>query len=184
MIMTKKKDTAMHKIVLAFLKEEARIIRIRSKLIKVFFHTLLMLVLTILLQYTSFIRIDEIDFLKWAAILKHDVFKVDEKPWKNNIVFIDVSKDPAVADDEEYGPPDSTLKGAQRVITDRYKLNRLFSILNQHPNAYQYVICDVLFEKPGPGDELLKPQIEKLKHVICSAIWDQNKLVKPIYNVP
>ena len=68
--------------------------------------------------------------------------KGDEKPWAKNVVFIDITKDPALADDDEYGPPDSTMKGAQRVITDRVKLAKLFSILNAHPNEYKYVICD------------------------------------------
>ena len=168
---------------IAFLKNDFQLAGFKKRLFFVFFHTIFLLVLTILLQYTSFIREDEIDFLKSAAILKHDIFKIDRKPWSKNVVFIDVSKDPALADDDEYGPADSTLKGAQRVITDRVKLAKLFSILNKHPNEYRYVICDILFEKPGPGDDILKPQIEKLKNTILSAIWDKDKLVRPVFKV-
>lgn len=168
---------------IAFLKNDFLLAGFKKRLFLVFFHTIFLLVLTILLQYTSFIREDEIDFLKSAAILKHDIFKIDRKPWSKNVVFIDVSKDPALADDDEYGPADSTLKGAQRVITDRVKLAKLFSILNKHPNEYRYVICDILFEKPGPGDDILKPQIEKLKNTILSAIWDKDKLVRPVFKV-
>ncbi len=139
------------KAFIAFLKAEAKMTGYKKKLFIIFLHTIFLLILTILLQYISFIRYDEVDFLKSAAILKHDIFKVDEKPWSKNVVFIDISKDPAVADDDEYGPPDSTLKGAQRIITDRFKLAKFFSILNAHPNDYKYVICDILFEKPGSG---------------------------------
>jgi hypothetical protein len=172
------------KTFIAFLKAEAMMAGYKKKLFIIFLHTIFLLILTILLQYISFIRYDEVDFLKSAAILKHDIFKIDEKPWSKNVVFIDISKDPAVADDDEYGPPDSTLKGAQRVITDRFKLAKFFSILNAHPNDYKYVICDILFEKPGPGDSILKPQIESLKKIIISAIWDNDKLIKPIFKVP
>ncbi len=167
----------------AFLKKEAALTRFKTRLLIVFLHALLLLVFTILLQYTSFIRYDEINFLKWASIWKHDVFNSDKKPLAKNVVFLDVSKDLALADDNAYQQPDSTMKGAQRVITDRVKLAKLFSILNSHPNEYRYVICDVLFEKPGPGDSVLKPQIEKLKNVLTSAITDKGKLVKPIFNV-
>jgi len=176
--------TSWPKTFVAFLKNEANLSSYKTKLFIVFFHAIFLLILTILLQYTSFIRLDEVDFLKYAAILKHDIFKVDEKPWSKNVVFIDVSKDPAVADDEEYGPPDSSMKGSQRIITDRFKLAKLFSILNEHPNDYKYVICDILFEKPGPGDDVLRPQIEKLNRIIISAIWDNGKLIKPVFKVP
>jgi len=166
-----------------FFEREFRLRGYKRKLIIVFFHAVFLLILTIVLQYTSFIRLDEIDFLKSAAILKHSIFHIDEKPWSKNVVFLDVSKDPAIADDDEYGPPDSTLKGAQRVITDRFKLAKLFSILNAHPNDFKYVICDVLFDKPGPGDSVLKPQIEKLHKVVVSSIWENGKLDTPIFKV-
>jgi len=168
----------------ASLRKETKKPGYKKRVFLVFFHAIFLLILTIVLQYVSYIRLDEVDFLKSAAIIKHDIFHSDEKPWSKNVVFIDVSKDPSLADDDEFGPPDSTMKGAQRVITDRVKLAKLFSILNAHPNGYKYVICDVLFEKPGPGDSLLKPQIEKLKRIICSSIWENNKHIKPIYNVP
>jgi len=172
------------KTFITFLKNDAKIPGHKWKVFFVFLHSIFLLILTVVLQYISFIRYDEVDFLKSAAILKHDIFKVDEKPYAKNVVFLDVSKDPAVADDDEYGPPDSTMKGSQRVITDRFKLAKLFSILNSHPNEYKYVICDILFEKPGPGDSILRPQIEKLKNIIISAIWDKGKLIQPIFKVP
>jgi hypothetical protein len=166
-----------------FFLQESRIPGYKKKLFLVFFHTLFLLILTIALQYTSFIRLDEADFLKSAAIVKHSIFHVDPKPWSKNVVFLDVSKDLSLADDDEYGPPDSTMTGAKRVITDRVKLAKLFAILNSHPKDYKYVICDVLFDKPGPGDSLLKPQIEKLRNIVTSSIWENGKLVRPIFKV-
>ncbi len=165
------------------LRKEFRKPGYKKKVLYVFLHAFFLLILTVALQYVSYIRLDEVDFLKSAAIIKHDIFHVDQKPWAKNIVFIDVSKDPAIADDDEYGAPDSTMKGAQRIITDRVKLAKLFSILNAHTNDYKYVICDVLFDKPGPGDSLLKPQIEKMKHIIVSSVWENNRYIKPIYKV-
>jgi hypothetical protein len=167
-----------------FFREEAKSPHFLKKMFFVFLHTIFLLGLTVLLQYISFIRLDEVDFLKSAAVVKHDIFHSDEKPFGKDVVFLNVSKDVAIADDDEYGPPDSTMKGAQRVITDRVKLAKLFSILNQHPDEYKYVLCDVLFEKPGPGDELLKPQIEKLHRIVASAVWENGKAAKPIYNIP
>src|SRR5580692_6179941 len=96
------------KAFIAFLKNDAKIPGHKWKLFFVFLHSIFLLILTVLLQYISFIRYDEVDFLKSASILKHDIFKVDEKPYAKNVVFLDVSKDPAIADDDEYGPPDST----------------------------------------------------------------------------
>ena len=171
------------KAIKAFFQYDLKSPGFKIKFFLVFFHTILLLILTVVFQYLSFIRGDEVEFLKSAALLKHDIFKIDEKPFLKNVVFIDVAKDPALADDDEYGPPDSTLKGAQRIITDRFKLARLFSIINKHPDDYKYIICDILFEKPGPGDSLLKTQIQKLKKLIIAAIWDNGKLVKPIFNV-
>lgn len=168
---------------IALLKNDAKYPRYRAQLTLIFFHSIFLLILTIVLQYVSFIRSDEIDFLKGASVIKHDILRMDEKPFADQVVFIDVSKDPALADDDEYGPPDSTMKGAQRIITDRIKLSKLFSILNAHPSGYKYIICDILFEKPGPGDDVLKPQIEKLHNVIASAVWENDKLVRPIYKV-
>ena len=168
---------------LMFLKTKATLPGYRHKLIIVFLHTVFLLILTVLLQYTSFMRIDEVDFLKTGAIIKHDVLKIDRKPFFKNVVFVDVSKDPAIAEDDEYGSPDSTLKGAQHVITDRFKLAKFFTALNAHPGQYKFVLCDILFDKPGPGDSLLRPQIEKLKNIITSAVWEDGKLLRPIYKV-
>jgi hypothetical protein len=168
----------------ASLKTKARLPGYRRKVLIVFFHTIFLLFLTILLQYISLMRIDEVDFLKYGGIIKHDVLNIDEKPWLNHVVFIDVSKDPAVAEDTEYGPPDSTLKGAQHVITDRFKLARLFKALADHRGQYDYVLCDILFDQPGPGDSLLRPQIEKIHNLVSSATWENGKLLRPIYKIP
>ncbi|MEO6850375.1 MAG: hypothetical protein ABI166_07080, partial [Mucilaginibacter sp.] len=163
---------------------ERKISRYKFRLALVFIHSLFLLAITVALQYTSLVRYDEVSFLKWAYTWKHTIFGIEAKPFNKDVVFIDVSKDLALANDDAYGPPDSTLRGAQHVITDRAKLAKLFELLNRHPNEYKYIVCDVLFEKPGPGDELLKPQIEKLQRLIASAVWDKDKLARPIYKIP
>ena len=180
---TNTKPKGMWQAFLQFLKAKTALPGYRRKLIIVFFHTIFMLILTVLLQYTSFMRIDEVDFLKTGAIIKHDILKIDEKPWLHNVVFIDVSKDPALAEDDEYGGADSTLKGSQHVITDRFKLAKFFAGINKHQGQYKFILCDILFDKPGPGDSLLRPQIEKLKNIVTSAIWENGKLLRPVFKV-
>jgi hypothetical protein len=161
--------------------------QLTKKLIWVTLHACWLVILTILLQYIPFTRPGETDFLKWAAIWRHDIFMMDVKPKKDSVVFIDVSHDLSLIPDPKITyDAISPFKGPEQVITDRQKLAYLFSIINKHPGEYKYVICDVLFEDNAPEDSLLKVEIEKPKNLITTAILDENdnKLVQPVFNIP
>ncbi|MEO8764767.1 MAG: hypothetical protein ABI416_10790 [Ginsengibacter sp.] len=149
----------------------------KLKLAFVLGNTSFMLVFTILLQYTSIIRFDETEFYKLFAIATHDILKIDNKSAFDSTIFIDVSKDPEIVDD-------SSFNYGKVVITDRHVLADFFSTLNQHPNEYKYVFCDISFDYNSPNDPALKLQIEKNENLIISASFKDNKVVKPIFNVP
>src|ERR1700761_7023030 len=65
----------------------------RKKIAIVISHAIFLLICTISLQYTSYVRDDERTFLKEFSSLKHDVLKIDPKPLGDSVVFIDVSRD-------------------------------------------------------------------------------------------
>lgn len=156
------------------------------KITLVLMHTLLLAAFTIALQYTSYVRADELGFLKWAAVIRHNVLHIDPKPLADSVVFLDISKDITTIDDpSEAGSLDSAmgLKGAQMVVTDRKKLAYLFAELNKHRDAYKFVLCDVLFEDNAPGDSALKQQIEKLPRLMVAGSAPKGKLDRPLFNV-
>ena len=151
-------------------------------LVYVFIHALWLVFLTIILQFTEFVRFDEIGFLKLATIVKYDVLKIDPKPELENTIFIDVSKDLQLVDDRD--PAFGNLPaygGAKTVITDRDKLAQLFLILNKHSDSYRYILCDILFDNHSENDSALGDIIEKTPRLITTAILDNGQLVAPVF---
>jgi len=166
-----------------FLKADRTLPRYRLRLLLVIAHSFFLLGLTILLQYSAFVRSDELGFLKWGAIYKHLLFHWNPKPDKDRIVFIDVSKDLALAADTTYGASAPNLNGAVSIITDRSKLAVLFDTLSRHAGQYRYAICDILFDQPDTADRALRGPIEKTSNLLCSATFDKGAH-RPIFKVP
>lgn len=137
-------------------------------------HAILMLAITILLQYTGNIRFDEVVFFKVFAIGKHNIFRSDIKPVKDSVIFLDISKDQVMVDD-------TALNYGRVNITDRAMLAGFFSQLNQHPDSYKAVICDIAFNYPSPDDTALKPVIEKAKRVFIPVTLVKGKALAPLF---
>ncbi|HWB27557.1 MAG TPA: hypothetical protein VG738_18905 [Chitinophagaceae bacterium] len=167
-----------------YLKKLRSLPRLKLRIWFICINTFILVAITILLQYTSTITSDEAGFLKWYTLIRNHLFGLDEKPLGDSVVFLDVSKDLSLQEDDSYGGI-APLHGAQNVITDRHKLAALFSILNEHPQDYRFVLCDVLFDQPSDDDTLLQPQIEQLKRVVVSAVIDEHdSLITPVFHVP
>ena len=146
--------------------------RLGAKSLLVFFHALLLVMFTILLQYTSLIQFDETEFYRFFTIVKNNVIGYDEKPVGDSIVYLDVSKDLQLVDDLDINSYDGndSIDGGKLVITDRLKLALLFSCLNRHPGQYKAVICDIAFEDPSPYDSILSQELEKTQFAVFPAV--------------
>ena len=141
-------------------------------------NAIFLILFTFLLQYTDFIRFDEIGFFRAFAIVKHNILALDKKPALDSITFLDVSKDLEIVGDT------SIYTYGDVVVTNRKKLAEFFSILNKHPEEYKYVICDMSFDYPSPNDSILKAQIEIAKKVIVASTIKNNRIVGQLFNVP
>ncbi len=158
-----------------------------KKRLVVTLHATWLVMLILILQYIPFTRTDEIGFLKWAAIFKHNILGKDQKPLKDSVVFIDVSHDLELIPDQNIKYDSSNLfKGPQQVITDRRKLGYLLSIINQHPTDYKYILCDILFADSSADDSIFKHEIESTKRIISTGYLTNGteQLVKPVFQIP
>jgi len=157
----------------------------RLKIAGVVFHALFLTLITIGLQYVSFVRADELAFFKVFSVVKDLLTPKNVKPLAGHIIFLDVSKDLQLADDSTntgYDGKDG-LAGAKIVITDRSKLAKFFSIVNQHKGGYRFILCDVNFEIRAPNDSGLKASIERTQKLIVSANIQGSQLIPPIFKV-
>lgn len=150
-----------------------------QKLSIVSLHAVWLVGLTILFQYIPFTRSDELDFLKWAAILRHNILLSDQKPLSDSVVFIDVSYDLDLIPSDKY-------TGAKQVVSNRSQLASLLSIINKHPDEYKYVLCDILLSDSTSTDDSLKIQLSMTRRIITSAYIDEeNKvIVQPVFDIP
>ena len=149
----------------------------KKKILFVLLHAAWLLLLTIILQYTSLVKGEELSFFRAEAIVKKLVFRDDEQPLGKQILFIDMSYDLALMDHAEI------YLGAKTVIRDRKKLARLLSILKRPDARYQYALCDILMTDSVPEDSLLRPVIEKVPRLILSSVFQDEHLIKPIFKV-
>lgn len=182
---TIKKSTMLKKSpskISLYIKNIKQIPKLKLKLLLIVLHTFLLIVYTISLQYTHLIRLDEMTFLKWSSIVKHNVLKLDNKPVKDSVIFIDVSKDIVLEHDSINGNIPA-FADAQTVYTDRGKLAKLFSILRQHPNEYKYILCDIAFLDALPGDSILKKEIEKTPKLIAGSLFEDDQYKQPIFHI-
>jgi hypothetical protein len=133
----------------------------RLKLALTAANALVLVVLTWWLQNSGRVRVDETVFFKWFAIVKHNVLKIDPKPERDSVVFVDVSKDLQLIDDTfpNYG---------NLAITDRDKLTTLFSALARHTGGYRYLLCDITFDYPSGSDSGLRAAMAHTTHWIAS----------------
>jgi len=139
-----------------------------------------MLVLTYLLLDSNRTYGDDVFLIKYSSIIKKLVLKIDPKPNRNELLFINISYDPVFIEKLD---KDSIPIGLQ-TITDREKVAKLFEILNKNPDNYKYIICDIFFKDGSPNDSLLHEQLKKAKNTIIPYhAGGENLLDMPLFDV-
>ncbi|TCZ74067.1 CHASE2 domain-containing protein [Flaviaesturariibacter aridisoli] len=149
--------------------------RLPLKIVVCVTHAILLVVITIMLQYVGKTRFDEIAFFKAFAITKHNIFRIDNKPVKDSICCLDVSKDQVMVDD-------TGMNYGRVPITNRQMLAKFFTILNQHKGKYKTVLCDIAFTIPSPDDTSLKAPFEQAGNVFTFLSIHNGKPDKPLFS--
>jgi hypothetical protein len=71
----------------------------------------------------------------------------------------------------------------QQMITDRQKIADLLKIIAKVSNdQYQYIICDVLFDKPGADDASLREALAVTNKVIIPYTIEDGELKPPVFS--
>jgi len=122
-----------------------------------------------LISVLPFLHSEEMLLFKMASFVKTLVLEQEEKPSKDDFIFINTAYDKQLVNiyDEKTGP-------GNRAITDRKKLAEFFKILNQKPDNHKYVICDILFKDTSDFDTLLEKELKRLPNVIIAYDLDEN----------
>jgi len=136
--------------------------RIRGHILVSVLHSFAMLFLTLFLLNQRLIYGDEMTLIQITSAFKKLVLKIDTKPARDELLFVNVAYDPVLVEKLD----DDGIPVGEQPITDRKKLARFFEILNKKPDNYKFVICDIFFADPSPDDSLLSAQITKMKNII------------------
>ena len=140
-----------------------------------FVHGFILLLFSLFWLNLPFTLPDEALLIKLSAVFNKLVLQNDPKPDPKRFVFINVGSDKALLKSED---------GKTQAITNRKHLSQLFQVLNKHTESYQFVLCDVFFEEKSRDDQALKKEIEGLNHVLVPVRIEDDKIKKPIFNVP
>jgi len=135
-------------------------------------HSIALIAATILLQYVYLFKDEELLLFKILTNLKNQKGDIDSKRLTDKFIFIDLSKDISIVDENSStGSIDdsSNLTTSTIAIADRKKLAKFFEIVNNHPNEYSYILCDILFENRSPNDSVLAQQMQKANRLIASS---------------
>lgn len=129
-------------------------------------HALWLLALTFFWLSQSYTYGDEFFLVQITSGIRHIVLKPAVRPSSPTahpaFVFVSVSYDKELIPKLD---PDGFEIGNQE-ITDREKLARFFQILNQRPDAYQFVLCDIFFKDDSPHDPLLETELNQMKNIL------------------
>jgi hypothetical protein len=143
-------------------------------------HSLWLILITFWLLEQNITYGDEGFLAKWSTVIKKVLLKIDKKPQRSELLFINCSYDNALTSlNDENG-----FEIGNQVITDRKKLARLFEIMNNNPDNQKYVLCDIFFKDPSENDSILNSQISKVKNIIVPYHLDNNNVsTQPIFKV-
>jgi len=143
-------------------------------------HALFLVVATLWLLQQNYTYGDERFVIRWSSIIKKMIFKIDDKPPRNDLLFINTSYDNMLIDrlDED------GFSVGNQVITDREKLSRMFEIIKKNNSNHKYLICDVFFKDPSPYDSALNDNIRNIKNIIIPYhIGSDNEIQEPIFKI-
>ena len=119
----------------------------------------------------QYVHWDESAVIQYGPILKNLVFKWDQKPDRDDLMFVNVSNDNQLTDIfDDFGFPMGNVP-----ITDRGKLSLFFEALAKN-NNHKAIICDIRFDLPAENDSLLQSSFNGLERYIVSNHVGENKL--------
>ncbi|MFL5730679.1 MAG: CHASE2 domain-containing protein [Cytophagaceae bacterium] len=139
-------------------------------------HALWMLLITWYWLNLPVIYFDEEHLIRWSSATRKILFNNNERPPKEDFIFINL------AHEKELIPYSEGM--GEEVITNRERLAKFFHILNQYPDQYKFVICDVFFKGSSPFDSLLSAEIAKTKNVLAPCHIEEGILLRPEIPVP
>ena len=143
-------------------------------------HAVVLVIATLWLLQQNYTYGDERFVIRWSSIIKKMVFKIDDKPPRNDLLFINTSYDNMLIDRLD----DDGFQIGNQVITDREKLARLFEIMRNSNSNHKYVICDIFFKDPSPYDSALNENLINLNNIIIPYhLGTDNKIDEPIFNI-
>lgn len=143
-------------------------------------HAVALVIATLWLLQQNYTYGDERFVIRWSSIIKKIVFKIDDKPPRNDLLFINTSYDNMLIDRLD----DDGFQIGNQVITDREKLARLFEIMRNSNSNHKYVICDIFFKDPSPYDSALNENLINLNNIIIPYhLGTDNEIDEPIFNI-
>jgi len=143
-------------------------------------HSCFLIFLTFFILNSALSFKDEDILIQATTILKRLVLKIDDKPNREEFLFVNVSYDNKLIskfDEDGY-------QLGNQVITDRAKLAKFLKTINKAPKSYKFIVCDIFFEETSQDDSLLQSEIIKTKNIIIpSHLGEDRKVKNPIFNV-
>ena len=140
--------------------------RIRNKWFISFLHAFVLLAFSLIWLHTPFTYGDEKFLIKWTSVVKRMVFRLDDTPPKDNFIFINLAYEKALIPLEDHL--------GNEVITDRAALAKFFKILQHHPSAAKFTICDVFLKGKSSSDSLLSRSITGIPTIVFPTHPDEN----------
>lgn len=117
--------------------------------------------------------------ISWSSIIKNIVLGLEDKPPKENFLFINTSYEKALLPKlDEYG-----FELGTEPITNRQSLAEFFrraSLFNHH----QFIVCDIFLENKSGQDSFLLSTVQATKYVRFPYHRQNGEFVKPIIPVP
>jgi hypothetical protein len=154
--------------------------KLKILLIVSFLHSMFLLFLTYWLMERNFTYGDERFLIKTSSIIKKMVLGIDNKPPREDFIFINTSYDNMLIDRLD----ENGFVSGNQAVTDREKLAKFFSIINKKPDSYKYIICDIFFADKSPLDSVLYSQLKKTKNIIIPYHIDTaGKIENPIFDI-
>ncbi len=140
--------------------------RLRNKWFISFLHAFVLLAFSLIWLHTPFTYGDEKFLIKWTSVVKRLVLQMDDDRPKDNFMFINLAYEKALI------PLEDNL--GNEVITDRAALAKFFKMLQQHPSAAKFTICDVFLQGKSPSDKLLSKSISGVPNIVFPTHPDNN----------
>ena len=153
----------------------------RLKLAITFFHSVFMLLLTLLWMNSPLVYEDEYFLVRILTLAKKVILNSESKPDPEKFLFINVAYNKELI--PHYGEAGEEL--GDEIITDRNVLANILKNVNECNQNPKMVVLDVVLESPSQNDSILEYYAQKLGNkFIVSANENEGKVIAPIIDVP